>query len=134
MTLSLSKHLHGVDIASTLSDAWSPSASPHLSQSTLARFSNSGLNLNPVDLPATLSALETKLGSRNWDGVIVGWCTRGNKEFTVLFEQIVNACVEEVVRRRVEGGKDGKELKLMFCAGPEDLVNTAVRNFGGEEV
>lgn len=56
---------------------------------------------------------------KKWDGVIVGWCIRGNVEHTELFEKVVQMCY----------GADGR--KLMFSKGPDDLVNTVRRNFVG---
>lgn len=51
----------------------------------------------------------------------MGWCTRGYPERTVLFEQVV-AVFLDVMR-------EGREMKLLFNTGPEDLVEPVVRNF-----
>jgi hypothetical protein len=42
-------------------------------------------------------------------------------EFTVLFEKIVTTIVRQAILQ--------PELKVMFSAGPENLVETTVRNF-----
>lgn len=125
LTVSLARYLVGHDIADVIEQDWRSKATP---QQQLA-FDNQGFNLDPSDEEGTLQALKEKLRAKRWDGVIVGWCTRGNKKFTVLFEKVVSLVVNEVVRREKSG--DGS-LRLMFCDGPDDLVNATLRTFGSE--
>jgi hypothetical protein len=129
LTISLAKYLHGVDIAVGIAKDWNSKATPEQQSS----FDNLGFNLDPTDVEGTLADLKSRLQERNWDGVIVGWCTRGNKQFTVLFEKIVNELAREVVRREKNGLVEGDAgLKLMFCDGPDDLVKTTLRAFGAD--
>ncbi|KAK9242319.1 hypothetical protein V1506DRAFT_547943 [Lipomyces tetrasporus] len=90
------------------------SASHHL-------VSNVGFTVDPTDVSGTLKTLQQTLQTRSWDGVIVGWRMRGHVEFTVLFEKMVAMIVKLAILQ--------PELKIMFCAGPDDLVETTIRNF-----
>lgn len=129
LTISLAKHLHGVDIAVGIAKDWNSKATPEQQ----SRFDNQGFNLDPTDEEGTLADLRSRLQEKNWAGVIVGWCTRGNKQFTVLFEKVVNELARELVRREKNGLAEGDAgLKLMFCDGPDDLVKTTLRTFGAE--
>jgi len=51
----------------------------------------------------------------------VAWCTRGYAERTVLFEQVVTVIVDVM--------REGRDWKLLFNTGPEDLVEPVLRNF-----
>ena len=125
LTISLSRHLTGHPIAAVIDKDWTAKATPEQRDV----FDSQGFDLDPGDgeVGGGLVALQETLRGRDWDGVIVGWCTRGNKEFTVLFERVVGACVAEVVRRAKLGGEGPK---MMFCDGPEDLVRTTLRGLG----
>ncbi|KIW92876.1 uncharacterized protein Z519_06725 [Cladophialophora bantiana CBS 173.52] len=126
LTISLAKYLAGHDISEIIEEDWSSKATPEQQR----RFNNQGFNLDPLHEEATLAALNDKLQEQAWDGVIVGWCTRGSKQFTVLFEKVVRLAAEEVVRREKNQLDGDRPLKLMFCEGPDDLVNTTLRTFG----
>lgn len=123
LTISLSRHLHGRDINEGLKEQWSESKVP---TSTASRFTNVGFNLNADG--SNLGNLETQLNERDWSGIIIGWCARGNVEFTELFESVLIVCMDYVVQRK-QGDISLKEPKLMFCRGPHDLVNATLRNF-----
>jgi hypothetical protein len=58
---------------------------------------------------------------RSWDGVLIGWCTGGHVEFTVLFE--------EIVMMYFKAKKLSQLMKIMFSTGPDNLVETVSRNF-----
>lgn len=118
LVLSLSKHLTTHPISDVVAKDWARPKAAHAK----AHFDNVGFDLDPVDVAGTLKKLKAELGSREWDGVVVGWCTRGHVEFTELFESVVAVCVEEKCAR-LPG------LKLMFNTGPENLVEPVVRNF-----
>lgn len=123
LTISLSRHLHGRDINDSLGEQWSESNVP---TSTASRFTNVGFNLNADG--SNLEDLSAHLNERKWRGIIVGWCIRGNVEFTELFESGVAVCVDYIVQRK-QDDVSLKEPKLIFCRGPHDLVNATLRNF-----
>ncbi|KAF4341375.1 hypothetical protein FBEOM_4724 [Fusarium beomiforme] len=123
VTISLSRHLHGRDINEGLKEQWLESK---VHPSTSSRFSNVGFNLDGNG--ANLDELKACLKERDWAGIIIGWCSRGNIEFTELFESAVAVCVDYVVETK-KGDVSLKEPKLIFCRGPDDLVNATLRNF-----
>jgi hypothetical protein len=123
LTISLSRHLHGRDISDGLGKQWSQSNVPI---STASRFTNVGFNLNADG--SNLEDLKTQLDERKWKGIIVGWCARGNVEFTELFESVVAVCVDYIVQSKQDDILS-REPKLIFCRGPHDLVNATLRNF-----
>lgn len=123
LTVSLSRHLNGRDINTGLEQQWSESKVP---ASTASRFSNIGFNLDANG--NNLEELKSILKQREWRGIILGWCVRGHIEFTELFESVVAVCVDYVVRRK-QNSVGTKEPKLIFCRGPDDLVNATLRNF-----
>jgi hypothetical protein len=126
LTISLARHLHGTDASQVVEKDWSINATAE----QRSRFDNVGFNLDPTNEEDTLAELKTTLQGDKWDGVIVGWCSRGNKTFTVLFEQVVSEVVREIVRRaNGRAGEEDDELKLLFCSGPDDLVGASLRAF-----
>lgn len=126
LIISLSKHLTGHPIATVIDKDWSSKATP----AQRAAFDNHGFDLDPTAPWETgLAAIKKNLADTEWDGVLVGWCLRGSsKEWTVLFERVVECVVGDVVRRVKEGKGEGP--KLMFCEGPEDLWRTTMRGLG----
>lgn len=68
----LARYLHGHDIATYLKNDWSSKVTPSQRQ----RFDNQGFNLDPTHLEDTLAAFKDTLQGKDWDGVIVGWCTK----------------------------------------------------------
>ncbi|KAJ4138429.1 hypothetical protein NW768_002261 [Fusarium equiseti] len=127
LTISLSRHLHDRDINDSLEEQWSE---PKVPVSTTSRFTNVGFNLNADG--SNLEDLKRQLDERKWKGIIVGWCARGNVEFTELFESVVGVCVDVIVQRK-QGDASLGEPKLIFCRGPHDLVNATLRNFPLED-
>ncbi|KAL6914672.1 hypothetical protein ACHAPO_007791 [Fusarium lateritium] len=123
LTISLSRHLHGRDINEGLKEQWSE---VNVATQISSRFTNVGFNLNADG--SNLGGLQTKLEEREWSGIIIGWCARGNIEFTELFESTVAICVDHIVLKK-QGNTSLKEPKLIFCRGPQDLVNATLRNF-----
>ena len=126
LSISLAKYLHGHDVADVIAEDWNAKATSEQQ----ARFDNQGFNLDPIDVDGTLASLKDRLQERKWDGVIVGWCTRGNRQFTPLFERVVREVVGEVVRREEHGSVGDQGLKLMFSDGADDLFKTTMRTFG----
>ncbi|KAK3110679.1 hypothetical protein LTR53_014781 [Teratosphaeriaceae sp. CCFEE 6253] len=120
LTISLSAHLHRIPASTALDTAWS-NPTTAATAATRARFNNVAFDLDPTDLPRTLQELREMLHGTPWDGVLIGWCSRGDPTRTELFEGVVGVCVEEI--------RDGLEAKLMFCTGLGDLVNATLRNF-----
>lgn len=123
LTISLARHLHGCDINDSLEEQWSDSK---VLASIASRFNNIGFNLNAGG--SNLEDLKRHLDERKWKGIIVGWCIRGNVEFTELFESVVAVCVDYIVQSK-QGDISSTEPKLIFCRGPHDLVNATLRNF-----
>lgn len=120
LTIGLSKHIHGDPIDEVVRADWSAKTD----SSTRKHFNNVGFDLDPVNIPNTLDALQNALRERYWDGILIGWCTRGYPERTELFERIVRVCIAGTAQ--VE---HGKETRLMFSTGPDNLVETTLRNF-----
>lgn len=87
-------------------------------QAAEAGFDVENIALNPNDVDDTLNRLEQKLKSQHWDGVLIGFMIRGNKDYTVVFEAAVNAC------RRV-----APETVMLFGTSWDDLLVTLHRNF-----
>ncbi|KAF5556989.1 hypothetical protein FNAPI_5566 [Fusarium napiforme] len=123
LTISLARYLHGYGASESLAEQWSEAKVP---ASISSRFTNIGFDLN--EHGANLGELESQLKEREWGGIIVGWCSRGAIEFTELFESIVTICVDYIVETK-KGDTSLKEPKLIFCRGPEDVVNATLRNF-----
>lgn len=121
-TISIARHLVGHDVDHVLAQAWS---APDVSASTRDCFNNVGFNLPVHDNASAIQSLKEALKSQEWEGLIVGWCIRSHPEFTELFELVIAACVDHLMERRCKG----QPLKIMFCSGPDDLVNTTLRNF-----
>ena len=121
LVVSVSKYLNGNPIAKGITADWSK-AKAH---SVASSFENVGFDLNPNDVAATLRDLRNILEERLWDGVILGWCVRGHVEFTVLFEKLIELCFDVKLRT--------PRMKIMFSTGPDNLVETALRNFPVEE-
>lgn len=117
LVLSASEYLSGHPISKAVKADWEREKAHGIAE----KFDNVGFAVDPTDAAGTLKALQETLHSRSWDGVILGWCIRGHVEFTVLFEEIVAVVVGQVVLQ--------PELKVMFSVGPEDLVQTTIRNF-----
>ena len=125
LSVGASLHLVGHPISSVLTKQWSL-ASPAVA----SRFENVGHQVDPIDIPKAISGFREALKDREWDGIIIGWCLRGHAEFTELFEKLVQITVEEKCERQKRLGKD---VKIMFCEGPEGLVSATVRNFPAEK-
>ncbi|KAH7407363.1 hypothetical protein BKA64DRAFT_705771 [Cadophora sp. MPI-SDFR-AT-0126] len=121
LTVSASLHLVGHPISSVLAKQWSL-APPAVA----SRFENVGYQVDPTDVPNALAGFRKALKEMEWDGITIGWCLRGHVEFTELFEKLVQVAVEDTWDRQRRLGKD---VKIMFCEGPEGLVSAAVRNF-----
>ncbi|KAI1012121.1 hypothetical protein LB503_004787 [Fusarium chuoi] len=123
LTISLNRHLHGYGIAESLQEQWSETK---VSASTSSRFTNVGFDLDAQG--GNLDELGSQLREIEWGGIIIGWCSRGNIEFTELFEAVVAVCVDYIVEAK-KGDILQKEPKLIFCRGPDDLANATLRNF-----
>ncbi|KAK9325349.1 hypothetical protein V1517DRAFT_314673 [Lipomyces orientalis] len=117
LILSASHHLVGHPVSEVIKSDWEKEKARDVAE----KFDNVGFTVDLTDVPGTLKALQQTLQTRSWDGVMVGWCTRGHVEFTVLFEKMVAVIVRQTLLQ--------PELKIMFCAGPDDLVETTIRNF-----
>ncbi|RDW56377.1 hypothetical protein BP6252_14172 [Coleophoma cylindrospora] len=117
LVLSASQYLAGHSVHEVVKADWAKDKARSIAE----KFDNVGFTVDPTDVPGTLEALQQTLQARSWDGVLVGWCTRGHVEFTVLFEQIVGMIVKQAVLQ--------PHLKIMFSTGPDNLVETTIRNF-----
>ena len=121
LTISLSKHLNGEPIADLIEDNWNKT-----NDATRAHFNNVGFDVDPNDVPKMLDDLRQKLHREAWNGVLVGWCSRGYPQRTELFEQIMRVCLDEA---RIQ-----KDLRFIFNTGPENLMEPVLRNFPEERI
>jgi hypothetical protein len=87
-----------------------------------AGFDVSNIALNPTDIEDSRKRLEEKLKSQDWDGLLIGFGIRGNKDYTELFEEAVNLAKDVTPRTR-----------LLFGKSPDDLYATLQRNFPAAE-
>ncbi|TVY17516.1 hypothetical protein LARI1_G004667 [Lachnellula arida] len=117
LIIGLSQHLTGSLIEKAIKADWAKEKAHGMADS----FDNIGFNLDPNDIPGTLKALKHELEGRSWVGILLGWCIRGHVEFTLLFEGVHSVCCEAV--------KAAPRTKIMFSTGPDNLVETVVRNF-----
>lgn len=116
LTVSLSKHLTGKPIQSTINENWKS-----VDSEVAAPFENVGYNIGPKDFDEKLTTFRKTLHDDSLDGVVIGWCLRGNAERTSWFEQVVSACTDEMRTR--------PEMKMMFCTGPTDTAACTLRHF-----
>ncbi|KAK5121979.1 hypothetical protein LTR85_004551 [Meristemomyces frigidus] len=93
-----------------------------IKQATAHGFDIAAIELNPGkdSLDASMEKLGEKLQSQHWDGFLIGFAVRGNKEQTPVFEAAVNLAA----RKAVPTG-----TKLLFGNAPDDLMVTLERNF-----
>lgn len=117
IVLSASRSLTGVPVREVLAEDWKKA-----NEATAQKFDNQGFDIDLKDFDQSLNELHDLLKQREWDGVIVGWCMRGYKERTVMFEQLMEVCVVELRAK--------PKAKIMFCSGPDDLYATTMRHFG----
>lgn len=59
-----------------------------------AGYDCSQIDVDPDHPDAAVNEIKEKMQSRHWDLFVIGFGIRGNRDFTALFEQAVNACVE----------------------------------------
>ena len=83
-------------------------------------FDVADIALNPQDQEGSVRQLEDKLRSQSFDGLLIGWGLRGNKDYTPFFEAAVNTAKDVA-----------PQTKLLFGNAPDDLVNTLRRTFAG---
>ncbi|OKL55396.1 hypothetical protein UA08_09339 [Talaromyces atroroseus] len=117
LILSASQYLSGRPISEVVKADWVKDKARDIAD----KFDNVGFTVDPTNVPETLECLQKTIQGNAWDGVIFGWCTRGRVEFTVLFEKMVSVVFRQASVQ--------PELKIMFCEGPQDLVQTTRRNF-----
>lgn len=115
LVVSLSRYLSGKPVSNVIHQNWSEYPQE------VTRFNNFGFDFDANDIPTTLRDLETKIHAQDWDGIMVGWCLRGNPDRTETFEKVVTLCTRAM--------RDRPQIKLMFCAGPEDVADATLRNF-----
>lgn len=92
-------------------------------QDTISKAKSSGLELDVMQVkasafPSGLKDIEERLQSKP-DGVVIGNGIRGTSEYTVFFEDVVNAC------REISPGS-----RLGFNTSPDDILACCLRNFG----
>jgi hypothetical protein len=90
----------------------------NLSKARSHGFDPSPLEVNPNDAANSLEDLRELLQSKQWDGFIIGYGIRGKKEFTDLFEDLVN------LSREVS-----PTTKLGFSVAPDAVFETMRRMF-----
>ncbi|KAF7195801.1 hypothetical protein HII31_02818 [Pseudocercospora fuligena] len=116
LTISLSKHLTGHPIRAVLEKDWSKP----LANTAAEHFNNEGFDVDGNNTDKTIEDLRIGLHEREWDGALVGWCLRGYAERNEIFEQMMSATIEEI---------DAKRTKVLFCTGPDNLVEATLRAF-----
>ena len=84
-----------------------------------AGYETTLLELNPNDEAGTLATVTEMLTERHFDGFLIGFGLRAKKEYTPLFEAVVNAS------REVSPG-----TKLLFSTAPDAVWEAIVRAFG----
>ena len=89
-----------------------------IAQARDAGFEVIGEDVNPGDPDDTIKRFSAQLESRQWVAVNVGYGIRGNKDHTVLFERILEAC------RTIRPG-----AKIIFSNGPDEVFAAIKRNF-----
>ena len=92
-------------------------------QNTTTEAKKSGLELEMMQVKASsfssgLETIEEKLHSKP-DGLLIGNGIRGTSEYTVFFENLVNAC------REITPG-----TRMAFNTSPNDILECCLRNFG----
>ncbi|GIZ48049.1 hypothetical protein CKM354_001112400 [Cercospora kikuchii] len=65
-----------------------------ISNARTADYDCTVIDINPIDQDPAKQELQQKLQAQQWDLFVIGFGIRGNRAFTTLFEEIVNACVE----------------------------------------
>ncbi|CAK1365564.1 unnamed protein product [Cercospora beticola] len=65
-----------------------------ISNAHTAGYDCTVIDINPSDQEPAKQELQKKLQTQQWDLFVIGFGIRGNRAFTTLFEEIVNACVE----------------------------------------
>lgn len=70
--------------------------------------------------PSTMEEIKSLLRSKQWDGVACGFGVRGTRDYTALFESVVNAFITEV---------QPHPPRVMFPVGPDDISNAIARVF-----
>lgn len=73
----------------------------------------------PDEMEVEVPRVRETLKEKAWDGLIIGGGIRGTFEFTVYFEQLVNA-----------GREIRPEMKQGFNTSPGDIIPTIQRMFG----
>ncbi|OKP01338.1 hypothetical protein PENSUB_7328 [Penicillium subrubescens] len=116
LTISLSRHLTGHPINDIITKNWSQAPDNQAN-----RFNNVGFDFDGKNVTGALDQLKETLAGHPWDGILVGWCIRGKPEHTAIFERIMAVCI---------GFSRGHpEAKVLFCTGPDNLVEATLRNF-----
>ncbi|QKX60404.1 uncharacterized protein TRUGW13939_07549 [Talaromyces rugulosus] len=116
LVISLSRYLGGEPVSNIIDKNWTKHP-----QEQASRFNSVGFDFDANDIPTTLKDLEAKIYGQEWDGIMVGWCLRGNPDRTALFEKVVTLSTRTMQVR--------PQMKLMFCAGPNDIADATLRNF-----
>jgi hypothetical protein len=112
LTVSLSYYLTGHRLEDVIKKDWTKSPDQ------AKRFMNVAFDFDGENVPTALHELKEKLLHQHWDGILVGWCIRGKPQHTTIFEDVIELC------RSLP-----QETKILFCTGPDDLMQTTLRNF-----
>lgn len=91
-------------------------------QKTVADARDAGMELDVMQVkvsafPSGLKDIKERLSSKPY-GVVIGNGIRGTAEYTVFFEDVVNACCEIT-----------PETKFGFNTSPDDILECCLRNF-----
>lgn len=79
------------------------------------------MDLNPQDPADSLGRVEEVLRSQHFDGIVIGFGLRGNKDNTALFEKVVNLGIEVC----------GSGVRFGFSTSPTAVAETVERVIPG---
>lgn len=74
------------------------------------------LHVNPLDPTWSAEQFRKLLMNQKFEGISIGFGIRGNREYTALFEELVNTAREL-----------NPSSKLGFSVGPDDIYGTIIR-------
>lgn len=94
-------------------------AAEQMAKAKESGFDVQGLIIDPqAPHEVILGQIREQLQARQWDGVVVGFGVRGDPTLTVLFEDVVNICVQEF-----------QITRFGFNTTPGDTAEAVIRAF-----
>lgn len=109
---------HATNITSLTSAGVAAKVSATIAEASTLGFDGESFDVDPDQAEATVHKLREKLAARKWDGVSIGFGVRGQIQFTGLFEDCVNAVIDEAPGAR-----------FVFSTHPDKVVEGIRRVF-----